>query len=159
MRVGIGYDVHPLVEGRPLLLGGVPVPHPRGLEGHSDGDVLVHAIIDALLGAVALGDIGQHFPSGDPRYQGISSLRLLEETLRLLQAHQWRVTGVDATIVAEQPRLSPSIPAMRQRLAEVLGLPLDSVSVKAKTTNGLGFIGREEGMAAQAVATVEGSAG
>ena len=155
MRVGIGYDVHPLVEGRPLVLGGTSVPYPRGLEGHSDGDALVHAIIDALLGASALGDIGQHFPPTDPRFQGISSLRLLEETRALLEAGRWRTAGVDATILAERPLLGPFIPAMRQRLSEVLGLPLDRVSVKAKTTNGLGFIGRGEGIAAQAVATLE----
>lgn len=155
MRVGIGYDVHPLVAGRPLVLGGVPIPYPRGLEGHSDGDALVHAVIDALLGAAALGDIGQHFAPSDPRYQGIASLRLLEETRALLEARRWRITGVDATILAERPTLAPFIPAMRQRLADVLGLPLDRVSVKAKSTNGLGFIGRGEGIATQAVATIE----
>ena len=155
MRVGIGYDVHPLAEGRPLVLGGVPIPYPRGLAGHSDGDALVHAVIDALLGAAALGDIGQHFPPSDPRTQGIASLRLLEETRGLLEAGRWRITGVDATILAERPVLAPFIPAMRQRLADILQLPLDRVSVKAKTTNGLGFIGRSEGIAAQAVATIE----
>ncbi len=155
MRVGIGYDVHPLVPGRPLVLGGVTVPYPQGLQGHSDGDALTHALVDALLGAAALGDIGQHFPSSDPRYRGISSLRLLDETRGLLEARRWRVTGVDATIVAERPLLSPFIPTMRQRLAETLQLPLDRVSVKATTTNGLGFIGRGEGIAAQAVATLE----
>ena len=155
MRVGIGYDVHPLTPGRPLLLGGVAIPYEQGLAGHSDGDVLLHAVIDALLGAVALGDMGQHFPSSDRRYQGISSLRLLEETRDLLISRRWRISGVDATIVAERPSLSPFIPEMRQRVADVLLLPLDGVSIKATTTDGLGFTGRGEGIAAQAVAVVQ----
>ena len=154
MRIGTGYDVHPLVPGRPLTLGGITIPFERGLAGHSDGDVLVHAVIDALLGAAALGDIGHHFPSSDPRYQDISSLRLLEETMRLLGGH-WRIVNVDATILAERPFLKPFLGEMRQHLAGVLGLSLDEVSIKATTTDGLGFTGRGEGIAAQAVALIQ----
>ena len=155
MRVGIGFDVHPLVEGRPLVLGGVVVPFTKGLQGHSDGDVLLHALIDALLGAAALGDIGTHFPSSDERYRGISSLLLLQETFSLLRHHNWLVHNADATIVAQAPVLKPYIAPMVATIAARLGLALGQVSVKAKTTDGLGFTGRGEVMAAFAVATLQ----
>lgn len=155
MRVGIGFDVHPLVEGRPLVLGGVTVPFAKGLQGHSDGDVLLHALIDALLGAAALGDIGAHFPSSDPQYRGISSLLLLEHTHALLRRRGWLVHNTDATVVAQAPVLRPYIDPMRGEIAVRLGLALGQVSVKAKTTDGLGFTGRGEGIAAYAVATLE----
>lgn len=157
MRVGIGFDVHPLVEGRPLILGGVTVPFARGLQGHSDGDVLLHAVIDALLGAAGLGDIGAHFPSSDQSLKGVSSLVLLERTHALLRRHGWLVHNTDATVVAEAPVLRPHIDSMRKEIAVRLGLALGQVSVKAKTTDGLGFTGRGEGMAAYAVATLEES--
>jgi len=154
LRVGCGYDAHQLEVGRRLVLGGVEIDHARGLAGHSDGDVLVHAIIDALLGAAALGDIGQHFPSDDASFRDVSSLLLLRRIRSLLAEHHWRPGNVDATIVAQQPRLAAVLPDMRRCLAEVLVLPLEQVSVKATTTDWLGFTGREEGMAALAVATV-----
>jgi 2-C-methyl-D-erythritol 2,4-cyclodiphosphate synthase len=157
-RVGIGYDVHgfaPVETGRPLMLGGIQVPHERGLAGHSDADVVLHALVDALLGAGALGDIGQHFPSSDARWAGAPSMEFLAHTLGLLRADGWRVVNVDATIVAERPRLSPHVPAMRARLAEALGIEVGRVSVKSKTTDGLGFTGRAEGMACYAVALIE----
>ncbi len=155
MRVGIGFDVHPLTAGRKLVLGGVDVPFDKGLAGHSDGDALTHAVLDALLGAVALGDIGTHFPSSDPRYRDVRSLLLLERVAGMLRDKGWRIENVDATIIAEQPRLSPFVEAMRQSLGAALGLPGDRVSVKAKTTDGLGYTGRGEGVAAYAVALVE----
>lgn len=155
MRVGIGFDVHPLVEGRPLILGGVMVPFARGLQGHSDGDVLLHAVIDALLGAAGLGDIGAHFPSSDQSLRGVSSLALLERTHALLRGHGWLVHNTDATVVAEAPVLRPHIDRMRKEIAARLGLALGQVSVKAKTTDGLGFSGRGEGMAAFAVVMLE----
>ena len=154
-RVGLGFDVHPFVEGRPLVLGGVEVPADRGLAGHSDADVLTHAVADALLGALALGDLGQHFPDTDPRYRGISSLRLLSEVLARVRSHGGRVVNVDATVVAESPRLAGSLEPIRTRLAETLELALDRVSVKAKRAEGLGALGRHEGIAAMAVALVE----
>ena len=154
-RVGLGFDVHPLVEGRPLILGGVEVPSPRGLGGHSDADVLTHAIADALLGALALGDLGQHFPDSDPRYRGISSLRLLAEVLERVRSRGGRVVNIDATLVAEVPRLAAWLEPMRTRLAETLGLAVDQVSVKAKRAEQLGALGRQEGIAAMAVALVE----
>lgn len=155
-RVGFGYDVHQLAEGERLVLGGVDVPWARGLGlvGYSDADVLTHAVIDALLGAAGLGDIGRHFPSGDPRYRGISSLELLRHTRGLLDAHGWTTVNVDSTIVAQEPRLSPHIEAMQQTLAAALDVDGDRMHVKAKTTDGLGFSGRSEGMAAYAVALV-----
>ena len=153
-RSGIGFDVHPLVEGRPLVLGGVVVPFDRGLSGHSDGDVLVHAVIDALLGGAGLGDIGTHCPSADPRYEGIDSLLLLRETVELLDDAGWRATYVDATILAERPVLSPFVGQMAGSLAACLKLESDGVNVKAKTTDGLGFTGRGEGIAALCVATL-----
>jgi 2-C-methyl-D-erythritol 4-phosphate cytidylyltransferase/2-C-methyl-D-erythritol 2,4-cyclodiphosphate synthase len=151
-RTGFGYDVHRLTPERPLILGGIDVPHTHGLLGHSDADVLTHAIMDALLGAAALGDIGGHFPDTDARYRGISSLALLAEVTARVRAAGCRVTNIDATVVAERPKLAPHIPAMRARLAEVLGLPVACVSVKATTTEGLGFTGDGAGMAAYATA-------
>ncbi|MFC1870182.1 2-C-methyl-D-erythritol 2,4-cyclodiphosphate synthase [Chloroflexota bacterium] len=156
MRVGIGYDVHPLAPGRRLVLGGVNIPFDRGLGGWSDGDVLTHAIIDALLGAAALGDIGTHFPPGEPQYKDVSSLVLLAKVGDELIKNGWRVGNIDATIVAEQPRLADFIAGIRRQLSQTLGIALNQVSVKAKTNNGLGFTGRGEGMAAYAVALVEG---
>ena len=155
MRAGTGYDAHRLVAGRPLLLGGVTVPYEYGLAGHSDGDVVLHAIIDALLGAAALGDIGSHFPSEDPKYEGVSSLSLLTEVRDLLAASGWHVRNVDATIIAEQPRLAPYIDQMRLTIGKSLGLEPEEVSIKATTTDGLGFTGRGEGIAAHAVASIE----
>ena len=153
-RVGIGFDSHPLTEGRRLVLGGVEIPHDRGLAGHSDGDVLVHAMMDALLGAAALGDKGQHFPSGDPEYKDISSLLLLERVAALLGEAGWRVSNVDATMLAQNPRLSPFIPDMKEQAARALSLPVGRVSIKATTTDYLGFVGRAEGIAACAVASI-----
>ena len=155
IRVGQGFDVHPFVPDRPLVLGGVELPAERGLGGHSDADVLTHAVADALLGALALGDLGQHFPDSDPRYRGISSLRLLEEVRARIEARGGRVVNVDATVVAESPRLLPWLAPMRTRLAETLGLDVGRVSVKAKRAEGLGALGRHEGIAALAVALVE----
>ncbi len=154
IRTGIGVDVHPLVAGRDLVLGGVAIPSPLGLDGHSDGDALTHAIIDACLGAANLGDIGSHFPSSDPQYSGIRSLRLLAETSRLIARHHWRLEYVDATIVAEKPTLSPHVSDMRSALAETLNVDLQTVSLKATTTDHLGFVGRGEGICCIAVATI-----
>jgi len=157
MRVGIGYDVHPLTPGRRLVLGGIDIPFNKGLSGWSDADVLTHAIIDALLGAAALGDIGSHFPPGEPQYKNISSLALLERTRDKLLAHGWQIVNVDATIVAEKPKLGDFIDRMRQQVSQTLGIALSQVSLKASTSAQLGFIGRGEGMAAYAVAMVKGS--
>jgi 2-C-methyl-D-erythritol 2,4-cyclodiphosphate synthase len=154
-RIGLGFDVHPFVEGRPLILGGVAVPDERGLGGHSDADVLTHAVADALLGALALGDLGHHFPDSDPRYRGISSLHLLGEVVERVRSHGGRIVNVDATIVAEAPRLADWLEAMRARLAETLGVEVDRVSVKAKRAERLGALGRHEGIAAIAVAGVD----
>lgn len=151
-RIGYGYDVHRLVAGRRLVLGGVEIPHDLGLDGHSDADVLVHAIADALLGAAALGDIGQHFPNTDARYRGISSLLLLKEVALLLTSSGYEVGNVDATVILEQPRIMPHAGAMRANIAGALGIRPDAVSVKATTGEGLGFTGRGEGAAAHAVA-------
>ncbi len=156
MRVGIGYDVHPLTPGRRLVLGGVDIPFDKGLSGWSDADVLTHAIIDALLGAAALGDIGSHFPPGEPQYKDISSLILLKRVRDKLAENDWRIDNIDATIVAEQPKLGDFINAMRQQLSQTLGIALNQVSVKASTSAQLGFVGRGEGMAACAVALLEG---
>ena len=156
MRAGIGYDVHPLVKGRPLVLGGVRVPFARGLSGHSDADVLVHAIIDALLGAASLRDIGTHFPDTDPQYEGISSIILLQRVGDMLCDRGFRVENIDATIVAEQPRLAGYIDEMCRNVSEALTITRDQVSVKASTSSGLGFLGRGEGIAAHAVALIEG---
>ena len=154
-RSGIGFDTHPLAQGRKLVLGGVQIPHDRGLSGHSDGDVLVHAVMDALLGAANLGDKGLHFPSNDPQYEGISSLILLERVGVLIAKAGWRLSNVDATILAERPILNPFIDQMAQNLGVSLGIGRRLVNLKAKTTDGLGFIGRGEGIAALAVATLE----
>jgi len=156
MRTGIGYDAHPLTPGRRLVLGGVDIPFDKGLDGWSDADVLTHAIIDALLGAAALGNIGGHFPPGEPEYKGISSLVLLKRVGDELAEKGWQVANVDATIVAEQPRLSDFIDRMQQQLSQTLGIALGQVSVKASTSNSLGFIGRGEGIAVWAVAMIEG---
>ncbi len=153
-RAGIGVDVHPLVEGRELALGGVIIPHSHGLDGHSDGDALTHAIIDACLGAANLGDIGAHFPAGDPRYAGIRSVKLLSETASLLARQDWRVDYIDATILAECPMLRPYIADMRAELAAALDMGVESVSLKATTTDHLGFIGRGEGICCMAIATI-----
>ena len=153
-RTGIGIDVHPLVEGRPLVLGGVVIPFERGLEGNSDGDVLIHAVIDAMLGAAALGDIGTHFPPTDERYKGIASGILLTDTMKLVDAALWRVEYLDATILAERPILRPFMGRMKQSMAELLGLSEGSLNLKATTTDGLGFIGRGEGISCMAVATI-----
>lgn len=150
-KVGIGYDVHALVEGRPLILGGVEVPHERGLLGHSDADVLTHAIMDALLGALALGDLGKHFPDTDERFRGISSIQLLEHVVKLLDEKNYRLGNLDCILVAQRPKLAPYILAMRETLARVLKTDMNNVSVKATTTERLGFEGREEGMSAQAI--------
>ena len=154
-RVGFGFDLHPLVHGRPLVLGGVTVDFDRGLGGHSDADVLSHAVGEALLGALALGDLGRHFPDTDPRYRGISSLRLLRNVADLVAARGGRLVNVDATVLAQAPRLAALLPEMAKRLAETLGLEVDRVSVKAKSPEGLGLVGRQEGMAAMAVVSVE----
>jgi 2-C-methyl-D-erythritol 2,4-cyclodiphosphate synthase len=154
-RVGLGFDIHPLVEGRPLILGGVTIPSAVGLDGHSDADVLSHAVAEALLGALALGDLGRHFPDTDPRYRGVSSLRLLRETLALVAARGGRLVNVDATVLAQAPKLAPSLPEMAKRLADTLGIDVDRVSVKAKSPEALGFAGRREGIAAMAVVSVE----
>jgi len=156
VRVGIGYDVHPLVPGRRLVLGGIDIPFDKGLGGWSDADALSHAIIDALLGAAALGDIGSHFPPGDPQYKDISSLVLLERVRKKLAENGWEVVNIDATVLAESPRLRDFIDRMRQQLSQTLGINISQVSVKASTSSGLGFIGRGEGIAAYAVALIEG---
>jgi 2-C-methyl-D-erythritol 2,4-cyclodiphosphate synthase len=152
MRVGFGYDVHAFAGGRRLVLGGVEIPHSEGLLGHSDADVLLHAICDALLGAAALGDIGRHFPDSDPAYAGVSSLVLLKEVAVRIRAAGYAVANLDSTVVAQQPRLAPHIPTMVEKISAVLDLPLDKVNVKATTTEKLGFAGRSEGIAAYAVA-------
>ena len=155
MRIGHGYDVHRLVLERKLILGGVDVPFERGLLGHSDADVLTHAVMDALLGAAGLGDIGKHFPDTDPAYAGADSMKLLEHVAGLLRARGWQVSNVDATILAQRPKLAPYIPAMRRALAGHLGLEEEQVNVKATTEEGLGFTGSGEGMAAHAVCLLE----
>jgi 2-C-methyl-D-erythritol 2,4-cyclodiphosphate synthase len=152
LRVGTGLDVHPLGPGRRLVLGGVTIPHSEGLSGHSDGDALAHAVIDAVLGAAARGDIGQWFPSGDPRHRDADSLGLLRAVAETLRTEGWQMVNVDATVIAQRPRLTEHIPAMRANLADVLGMSPDRVSVKATTTDHLGALGRGEGIAAQAVA-------
>ena len=154
-RVGFGFDLHPLVPGRPLVLGGVTVPYEMGLGGHSDADVLSHAVGEALLGALALGDLGRHFPDTDPRYKGISSLALLREVMKLVAARGGSIVNADATILAQAPRLAALLPEMAKRLADTLGISLDAMSVKAKSPEGLGLVGRKEGMAAMAVVSVE----
>ena len=157
MRVGLGYDVHRLTLGRDLILGGVKIPWEKGLLGHSDADVLIHAIMDALLGAAALGDIGQHFPDTDPAYSGISSLRLLEHVAALLRTHGLTVGNIDAILIAQKPKMAPHIPQMRTNIAQTLGISENRVSIKATTEEKLGFTGREEGIASQAVCLLEES--
>ncbi len=157
MRIGIGYDAHRLVKGRPLVLGGVNVPNDLGLDGWSDADVLVHAIIDALLGAAGLGDIGTHFPANDPAYKDISSIVLLGRTCEMLRTRGWRVGNIDATIIAERPALQPFAEQMRQNISQALSITASQVGIKATTTEGLGFAGRGEGIAAYAVSLIEGT--
>jgi 2-C-methyl-D-erythritol 2,4-cyclodiphosphate synthase len=155
LRIGIGYDVHPLVAGRKLVLGGVEIPFSMGLEGWSDGDVLTHAVIDALLGAAALGDIGQHFPPGEAEFKEVSSLFLLDKVVEKLEELGYRVINIDTTVVAERPRLREYIDDMRQNLSEILGVDIGRVSIKASTNNGVGSIGNGEGIAVYAVALIE----
>ena len=155
MRVGMGYDVHRLTAGRKLILGGVEIPYGKGLLGHSDADVLVHAVMDALLGAAALGDIGKHFPDTDPEYEGISSIRLLEHVGRLLDEKGYVIENIDATIIAQRPKMRPYIDQMRENIAEALKIETDQVNVKATTEEGLGFTGSGEGISSQAVCALE----
>jgi 2-C-methyl-D-erythritol 2,4-cyclodiphosphate synthase len=154
-RVGLGFDLHPLARNRALVLGGVTIPSEVGLEGHSDADVLTHAVSEALLGALALGDLGRHFPDTDPRWAGVSSLKLLAEVVELVRRRGGRLVNVDATVLAQAPRLAPYLDEMAKRLADILGLTIDTVSVKAKSPEGLGLVGRREGIAAMAVVAVE----
>jgi len=156
--VGFGYDVHRLVKGRDLVLGGVRIPHDRGLLGHSDADVLTHALMDALLGALGRGDIGRHFPDSDPAYKDRESLKMLEQVMAWVREDGFKVQNVDTTVVAEKPSLSPHIPAMRERLAEILQVPVNRVNIKATTCEGMGFCGRGEGMEAYAVVSLLSSA-
>ena len=155
MRVGMGYDVHKLVEDRELILGGVTIPYEKGLLGHSDADVLLHAIMDALLGAAALGDIGKHFPDTDPKYKGASSIALLEQVGALLDEHMFVIENIDATIIAQRPKMAPHIKTMRQNIADTLHIELDQVNVKATTEEGLGFTGNGEGISSQAICALE----
>ena len=151
MRIGMGYDVHRLVEGRDLIIGGVKIPYEKGLLGHSDADVALHALMDAMLGAAAMGDIGRHFPDSEERYKGISSMKLLNETSRLIRDAGYKVGNIDITIMAQRPKMLPYISQMRENIASALGIRQDNVNVKATTTERLGFVGREEGIAAEAV--------
>ena len=155
MRVGLGYDVHKLVEGRDLILGGVNIPYEKGLLGHSDADVLVHAIMDALLGAAALGDIGKHFPDTDPAYKGADSLKLLEHVGKILDEKLYVIENIDATIIAQRPKMAPHIPTMRENVARVLGIDVDQVNIKATTEEGLGFTGELKGISAHAVCLID----
>ena len=155
MRIGMGYDVHKLVEGRKLILGGVEIPYEKGLLGHSDADVLLHALMDALLGAAALGDIGKHFPDTDPAYKGISSIRLLEHVADLLEEHQFLIENIDATIIAQRPKMRPYIDTMRENIAKALKIEADQINVKATTEEGLGFTGSGEGISSQAICMLE----
>lgn len=155
MRIGMGYDVHKLVEGRKLILGGVEIPYEKGLLGHSDADVLLHAIMDALLGAAALGDIGKHFPDTDPAYKGIYSIRLLEHVADLLEEHQFLIENIDATIIAQRPKMRPYIDTMRENIAKALKIEADQINVKATTEEGLGFTGSGEGISSQAICMLE----
>lgn len=156
MRVGMGYDVHKLAEGRRLILGGVTIPHTTGLLGHSDADVLVHAVMDALLGAAALGDIGKHFPDTDEKYRGISSLKLLAHVGELLEQEGYVIENIDTTVIAQKPKLRPYIEEMEQNIAAVLKIEKNQINIKATTEEGLGFTGAEEGMAAQAICSLTG---
>ncbi|MCI6689513.1 MAG: 2-C-methyl-D-erythritol 2,4-cyclodiphosphate synthase [Clostridiaceae bacterium] len=154
MRVGMGYDVHRLVEGRDLILGGVTIPYEKGLLGHSDADVLLHAIMDALLGAAALGDIGKHFPDTDDKYKGISSIKLLEHVGELLEEHNYQIVNLDATIIAQRPKMAPYIPQMVKNVAETLHIDESQVNIKATTEEGLGFTGTGEGISSQAICSL-----
>ena len=151
MRVGMGYDVHKLTEGRKLILGGVDIPWEKGLLGHSDADVLIHAVMDALLGAAALGDIGKHFPDTDPAYKELSSIKLLVHVAELLRKQEYAVGNIDATVIAQKPKMAPHIPQMRKNMADALGIPESKINIKATTEEGLGFTGRGEGIASQAI--------
>ncbi|MGD1119985.1 MAG: 2-C-methyl-D-erythritol 2,4-cyclodiphosphate synthase [Dehalococcoidales bacterium] len=155
LRIGIGYDVHPLAAGRKLVLGGVEIPYAKGLDGWSDADVLTHAVMDALLGAAALGDIGEHFPPGEAEYKAVSSLYLLDKVVKKLKGRGFKVSNIDVTVVAEKPRLHDYIDTMREKLSQTMNIDVARVSVKASTNNGLGFIGEEKGIAAYAVALIE----
>lgn len=155
IRVGMGYDVHRLTEDRDLILGGVKIPWEKGLLGHSDADVLIHAVMDALLGAAALGDIGKHFPDTDPAYKGISSILLLERVTKLLREKGYEIGNIDATIIAQKPKMAPHIPQMRKNLAQAMGVEEDRINIKATTEEGLGFTGRGEGIASQAICLLE----
>lgn len=154
MRVGLGYDVHKLVPNRDLIIGGVKIPHTLGLLGHSDADVLLHAIMDSLLGAAALGDIGKHFPDTDNKFKGISSIKLLNEVNILLNKNNYKIENIDATIIAQRPKMSPHIMAMRQNISEALNISIDQINIKATTEEGLGFTGTEEGIASQAICLI-----
>ena len=151
MRIGHGYDVHRLVEGRKLIMGGVEIPYEKGLLGHSDADVLAHAIMDALLGAAALGDIGKLFPDNDPAFEGADSMKLMERVVAVLAEKGWKIGNIDSTVIAQKPKLAPFIPLMRERMAQVCGIDLEQISVKATTEEKLGFTGSGEGIAAHAV--------
>lgn len=155
MRVGVGYDSHRFAEGRRLVLGGVEIPHERGLTGHSDADAVAHAVTDAILGAASLGDIGTHFPPSDPQWKDADSIELLREAVRLLEERNYQVVNLDVTVICEAPKLAPHVPQMRERLASALGIGPQHVSVKGKTNEGLGWIGRGEGIAAMAVALID----
>ncbi len=157
MRVGIGYDVHPLVVGVPCVIGGVKIPHEKGLQGYSDGDVLLHAISDALLGAIGGGDIGRHFKEGDPRWKGISSLKLLERVSMMLSEKGWRTINCDCVVIAEAPKIFPYAEQMQKKIARALATRPEDINIKASTTDRLGFIGREEGIAAQAICLLHSS--
>lgn len=155
MRVGIGYDVHKLVEGRRLIIGGVDIPYEKGLLGHSDADVLLHAIKDALLGSVGLGDIGRHFPDSDPRYKGVSSIKLLIEVKNMLDEKGYKINNIDSIIIAQEPKMAPHIPKMLKNISIALGLEIESINIKATTTERLGFEGTGQGIAAQAIVSVD----
>ena len=155
LRIGMGYDVHKLVEGRKLILGGVEIPHTLGLLGHSDADVLVHAVMDALLGAIAGGDIGKHFPDTDPQYKGVSSIKLLEYVKGFLDREGAKIHNIDATIIAQKPKMAPHIMTMRENIANALGIELDQINVKATTEEGLGFTGTEAGISSQAIVLLD----
>lgn len=156
MRIGFGYDVHKLVEDRKLIMGGIEIPHEKGLEGHSDADVLTHAIMDALIGAAALGDIGKHFPDTDSQYKNIFSMELLKKTKKILNEHGFLINNIDCTIVAEKPKFASYIPEMKKAYMDVLGMEENEINIKATTTERLGFTGRKEGIAAYAVCTIKG---
>lgn len=155
-RIGFGYDVHRLVEGRSLIIGGSKIPHRLGLLGHSDADVLTHAIMDAILGALGMGDIGQHFPDTDPAYQNMDSLLMLRQVMAWVRQERFKINNVDTTVVAERPRLTPHLSAMRERLADTLEVRIDQINIKATTSEGMGFCGREEGIAAYAIVSLAG---